>query len=181
LLKATISFVMPVRLSACNYAAPTERIFKKFYIWVFFWQSVEKMQVPLNLTTIMGTFKKTNTYFFILSSSFLLRTKNVSDKSCKKTRNTHFMINNLRVFSKICILWHNVETYLERGRPQMTIWRTHIVWWMPMATIKLTGCVILIAFPLQKWLHKRASLLCYTYIACLNFLRPCGSFTCHQV
>ena len=28
-------------------------------------------------------------------------------------------------------------------------------------------CVIIIAFPLQQWLHERASILCYTYIACL--------------
>jgi len=28
--------------------------------------------------------------------------------------------------------------------------------------------VILIAFPLQQWLHKRASLLRYTYIGCLS-------------
>jgi hypothetical protein len=31
----------------------------------------------------------------------------------------------------------------------------------------LTEYVILIAFPLQQWLHDRASLLRYTYIACL--------------
>jgi hypothetical protein len=32
LLKATISFVMSVRLSAWNNSAPTERIFMKLYI-----------------------------------------------------------------------------------------------------------------------------------------------------
>jgi len=32
---------------------------------------------------------------------------------------------------------------------------------------KHTGCVILTAFPLQKWLHEHASMLRYTYIACL--------------
>ena len=30
-----------------------------------------------------------------------------------------------------------------------------------------TQCVILIAFPQQKWLHERASMLLYTCIACL--------------
>jgi hypothetical protein len=30
---------------------------------------------------------------------------------------------------------------------------------------KKTQYVILIAFPLQQWLHKRASMLRYTYIA----------------
>jgi hypothetical protein len=28
-----------------------------------------------------------------------------------------------------------------------------------------SGCVILIAFPLQQWLHERASVLHYMYIA----------------
>jgi hypothetical protein len=27
--------------------------------------------------------------------------------------------------------------------------------------------VIIIAFPLEQWLHERSSVLCYTYIACL--------------
>jgi len=30
-----------------------------------------------------------------------------------------------------------------------------------------TGSALLIAFPLQQWLHERPSLLHYTYIACL--------------
>jgi hypothetical protein len=30
-----------------------------------------------------------------------------------------------------------------------------------------TSCVILLAFPLQQWLHENASMLCYTYIAFL--------------
>ena len=30
-----------------------------------------------------------------------------------------------------------------------------------------SGCVILIAFPLQHWLHERASKLLSTYIACI--------------
>jgi hypothetical protein len=47
---ATISFVMSVRKSAGNNSAPTERIFMKFRIWIFF-ENVEKIQVWLNLTT----------------------------------------------------------------------------------------------------------------------------------
>jgi hypothetical protein len=34
-----------------------------------------------------------------------------------------------------------------------------------------TGCVILIAFPLQQWLHEQASMLRYTYIGCLVPIR----------
>jgi len=47
----------------------------------------------------------------------------------------------------------------------MTIWRMRIAWWMSKATNTYSGCVILIAFPQQQWLHKPASMLRYTYYA----------------
>jgi hypothetical protein len=47
----------------------------------------------------------------------------------------------------------------------MTIWRTRIACWIPVATH--TGCVIHNVFPLQQWFHERASELHYTYIPCL--------------
>ena len=39
--------------------------------------------------------------------------------------------------------------------------------WIPEATNTHSECVLLIAFPLQQWLHERASLLRYTYTASL--------------
>jgi hypothetical protein len=38
---------------------------------------------------------------------------------------------------------------------------------IPRATNRLSEYVILTAFPLQQWLHEYASMLFYTYIACL--------------
>ena len=40
-----------------------------------------------------------------------------------------------------------------------------IACWIPTATNKHSEYITLIAFQLQQWLHKRASLLLYTYIA----------------
>jgi hypothetical protein len=40
----------------------------------------------------------------------------------------------------------------------MTIWRMRIAGWIPKATIAHSEYVILIAFPLQQWLYKRASI-----------------------
>ena len=94
--------------------------------------------------------------------------KNILGKSCKETRNTHFLFNNFIFFfffenrAIYEMMWKNVE----RGRPEMTIRRMRIACWIPKATNTHTGCVILIAFPLQQWLHERASMLRYTYIAC---------------
>ena len=50
----------------------------------------------------------------------------------------------------------------------MTIWRTCIACRIPKATNTHSECVILIAFPLQLWLHESASVLRYTYTACLG-------------
>jgi len=49
----------------------------------------------------------------------------------------------------------------------MTIWRMRIACWIPKATNTHSEYVTLIAFPLQQWLHKRAAVVRYTYIACL--------------
>jgi hypothetical protein len=38
---------------------------------------------------------------------------------------------------------------------------------VPKATNTHSVYAILIAFPLQQWLHERASMLCYASIACL--------------
>ena len=42
-----------------------------------------------------------------------------------------------------------------------------ILCWIPKATDTHSEYVIGIAFPLQQWLHERASVLLDTYIACI--------------
>jgi hypothetical protein len=51
----------------------------------------------------------------------------------------------------------------------MTICRMLIACWITKATNEHSQYETLIAFPLQQWLHERASMLRYTYIACLVF------------
>ena len=51
----------------------------------------------------------------------------------------------------------------------MIMWCMRITCWIPKAIHTQSEYVILIAFTLQKWLHERASVLRYTYIACLVF------------
>ena len=62
------------------------------------------------------------------------------------------------------IMWKNV---LQPDRPQMAIWRIHIAWWITKATNTRREYVIFIANPPQQWLHECASMLRYTYIACI--------------
>ena len=74
------------------------------------------------------------------------------------------MFNIYIFFSKTVqfeIMWKNT---VEQDRPQITIWRMRIACWVSKATD--TQYVILMS-SLQQRLHESASLLRYTYIACL--------------
>jgi hypothetical protein len=62
------------------------------------------------------------------------------------------------------IMWKNI---VELVRPQIKIWRMRIACRIPKATNTLSEQAILVTFPLQQWLHERASILRYTYIAFL--------------
>ena len=60
-----------------------------------------------------------------------------------------------------------MENTVEPDRLKKTTWRMRIAYWAPKATNTHSEYVILITFPLQQWLNERASVLRYTYIACL--------------
>ena len=76
---------------------------------------------------------------------------------------SNFFSENRAVYE---IMWKNTT---QRDRPQTTIRRMRIVCWKTKATNTHSGYVILIIFPLQQWLQKRASVLRYMYMACLFF------------
>jgi hypothetical protein len=62
------------------------------------------------------------------------------------------------------IKWKNI---VQSGRPQVTIWYMHTTYLIPKVINAHSEYLILIAFQLQEWLHKRTSMLQNTYIACL--------------
>jgi hypothetical protein len=78
---------------------------------------------------------------------------------------THFVFSNLfpenRAFF-FKIMWKNIA---ERGRSQMTIWRTRIA--CRIRKLHTHTHNTQIAFPLQQWLQERASILRYPHIICL--------------
>ena len=76
--------------------------------------------------------------------------------------NNFFFFENRAIYE---IMWKNIA---EPGRPQTKICRMRIAYLMPKATNIQSEYVILIAYPIKQWLHGRASLLRYTYIACLT-------------
>ena len=107
---------------------------------------------------------KNNTNFFI-SSSVLLRMRNISDKSCRDKRNTLFVRSDFFSESPTVYetMWKNI---VERDRSQMTIWRMRIAFWVPNATNTHSVCVTLIDCPLQQWLHESTSVLQVHCLSC---------------
>ena len=106
-------------------------------------------------------------YILLNISRSILGTTNVSDKSCRENQN-RFYVQKMS-FEKCAvdeIIWKNI---LELGRPQMTIWHMRIACWIPKPTNIFSEYEIHIAFPIQKWLYGRASMigLCFSLISSL--------------
>jgi len=113
----------------------------------------------------------------IISRSILLTMRNVSDKRCTENQNTFYIQESFFLESRAVyeIMWKNI---VQPDTPRMKIRRMHITCWMLKATDTHSEYIIRIAFPLQKRLHERPSILRYTYIACLVILyfHPCIIF-----
>ena len=75
------------------------------------------------------------------------------------------MLNNF--FGNPAIYEIMCNNIVEPGRPQMTIWRKCLAYWIPKSINTHSEYVIRIAFSLQQWLHEHTSMLHYVYIACL--------------
>ena len=175
LRKATISLVMslslPVRLisvhvSAWKKQAPTGRIFIKYYIAVFFENLSRKLYFHQNRTGIKGILQEQTFTFLAISSPFILRMKNVSDKAVEKIK-THILcsITFFRKPRRYEVMWKNI---VEPGWPETTRWRTRNACCINQATNTHSLYATPSAFPLQQFLHEPTSVLRYTYIACLN-------------
>ena len=110
---------------------------------------------------------KTNIYSYHISL-ILQRIKNSSDKNCIENEahilcsiKFFFFSENRAVYE---IMWKNIT---ELKRPQLTIWRIRIAFWIPKATNTHSQYVTLIASQQQQWLHERASVL-----RCTSTVRP---------
>ena len=96
LRKASISFVMSVHLSAYPSgwynSAPSRRIFMKFDIWVYFEYLSWKFKFRKNPASITGTLHEDICVF--MASRWIVKTRSVSDNTCRANQNTHFICNN---------------------------------------------------------------------------------------
>jgi len=136
----------------------------KFVISTFFKNLSTKLKCHWNLTRITGTLLEDQYTIFIVSSSVLLIMKNVSDKNCREIQN--HILHSVTFLRKSCHLWYNAKNVVEPDRTQMAILRIRITCWITEATDTDSEYVMLIAFPLQRRLHERASVFHYTYRDC---------------
>ena len=146
-------------------------VFKEIWYLNIFRKSAEKIQVSLEADKNNGNFQENRNTFFITPRSVFLRMRTVSDRSCIEYRSKLFIFKNFFFFENRAVyevMWENI---VDMGRQQMT-WRMCIACWVPKATNTLSEYIMLTAFPLQQWLHERASMLGYTYIACLASVLP---------
>jgi hypothetical protein len=142
LRKATISFAITVRLTV----RPSVRLhgtsrlqldgFSLNLIVGYFRKSVQKKSSCINVWQEQRVlYMNINAHFLIISRSFLLRMRNVSDKSCRENQNIHFVFSNFFFFFENCaayeIMW---KSMVHQDRPQMTIRRMRTACCIPKAT-----------------------------------------------
>jgi hypothetical protein len=160
------SFAMFISPSAWNNSASVGLKFIKCDIWVFFRSLSRKFKYYYNLSRITCTLRKDQYTILVISPPVLLRMRNVSDRSCKENQNTHSVLKNFFPKNRAVyvIMWKNI---VQPDRRQMTIRRMRISCWIPKVTDTHSQYVKHINFLLHKWLNEGATMLRYTYIACL--------------
>jgi len=90
---------------------------------------------------------------------------------------THFVFSNISFFENRAVYEITWKNTVQPDRPQMAMWRMPIARCIPKAKVTHSEYVILTALPRQQWLYERASMLSYTYPACLVITTQ---YTCVQ-
>jgi len=107
----------------------------------------------------------------IMSCSTIFRMRNFWDISCRENQNIHITSTPPFFFYRNSSRsWDNVEKYCRVGQTTYDniTRRMRIACCILKATDTRSEYVILTAFPRQKWLRERASMLNFTYIARLD-------------
>jgi len=88
------------------------------------------------MTRTTGSLHEDQNTFYIVSRSFLLRIRNVSEAVVEKIK-THYKFNNL--FSENRVFYGMTwKQFVELNRPQMRIWRMRIAYRIHTATNTLS-------------------------------------------
>jgi hypothetical protein len=110
------SFRLSVCLSTWSNSAPTGRILMKLDILVFFFENRStNFKFPENPTRVTGTSHEVVFTFMTISRWILLRMRNVSNKTCKETQNTHFKFNNASSANRTLYEKYQRKWWSQRG------------------------------------------------------------------
>jgi hypothetical protein len=124
LRKVTISFIMSVRLSIIPHGTTLFSLdgFSRSLIFGYF-SKICFQKSFVKIRQECRYFIRNQFIFLIISRSVIFKMRNISGKSCREKRKTHFMFNNGFFFQNRAvgeITWKNMA---EPDRPQMLIRR----------------------------------------------------------
>jgi hypothetical protein len=113
--KATISFVMSVRMSVFSHGRNRLPLngFHEIWYWNTLLKSIEKIKFNEDLTRITSTSHKDRNIFFVISRSFLLIIRNISVVEKIKP---HILCSITFFPREPCRLSDNVEKYCRAGQ-----------------------------------------------------------------
>jgi hypothetical protein len=114
--------LQPSRSTPWEFKAPE----MKFDIWVFFKNSVVKIQISLKSDNASGVLHEYVCAFMLISRWILLRMRNVSDISRRQNQKTHLMFNNFFPENRVT-LRYNLKKYMvdRQARDENVIWCIH--------------------------------------------------------
>jgi hypothetical protein len=167
LRKATISFVIAVRLSVCPHGKNRRPLdgFSWNLIFVYFskicLESSRFIQIWQEKRVL---YMKTDIHLWSYLAQFL-EWETFQTKAVEKIK-IHFSFSTIP-FSKIVPFMRQCAKYrtARLAMDDNIIRRMRIAYWIPKATNTHSEYAILIAFPLQQWLHERISMLHCVYNA----------------
>ena len=120
-------------------------IFRKSLTWI---------KVSLKSDNNNGYFTWGRVYIYDNTSRISCWNEKYFGKSCREIKNIRFVFSDF--FFKSFLIWDVEKNIVQPDRPQMTIRRMRIAFWISKATDTHSECVILTAFPLQQRLHECA-------------------------
>ena len=133
-------------------------------------KSIEKLELSLQQDKNEEYFTRRPIHIFdyisLISSWNKKYFRQILEKNQTGINQNTFFLRNRAVYGKSTI------NIVERYRPQI-IRQLRISCWITKAKNAHKMFVKLTAFPPQQWLHKRASILRYNYIACLVLSTKC--------
>jgi len=122
LRNATVSLCPSVRMEQLGFHWMD---FHEIWYWRTFLNSIEKIQVSLKSDKNKGHFTWRPIFIFLYLAHFFLEWEMFPKKVVEKIKNTYFVFSTF-FFENSAVYKNMWKNTLQRGRPQVTIWRMRI-------------------------------------------------------